>query len=96
MKYLRKRAIVRPILGFFDRGWSFHQAVVIPALAEASTFHQRYNLVQSGGTSWETGAERRIRKRAGNRTPINSSKRQKTRWRGSRKESPEIFFTAAI
>ena len=56
-----------------------------------------------GGTSWETGAARRIRKRAGNRTPINSSKRQKTKWSGSRRESPDrnhgemsgILFTAA-
>ena len=52
MKYLRKRAIVRPILGFFDRGWSFHQAVVIPALAEAehlpSTIHSLCNTVPKG------------------------------------------------
>jgi hypothetical protein len=34
MKYLNKRAAVRPILGQFDRGCNFHQAVVIPALAE--------------------------------------------------------------
>lgn len=34
MKYLNKRASVRPILGQFDRGHNFRQAVVIPALAE--------------------------------------------------------------
>jgi hypothetical protein len=35
MKYLDKRAIVRPILGQFDLNRSYHQAVIIPALAEA-------------------------------------------------------------
>lgn len=35
MKYFIKRAEVRPLLGQFDRGRRFHQAVVIPALAEA-------------------------------------------------------------
>ena len=35
MKYLDKRAVVRPILGQFDRNRSYHQAVIIPALAEA-------------------------------------------------------------
>lgn len=34
MKYLEKRAAVRPILGKFDQGRNFRQAVVIPALAE--------------------------------------------------------------
>jgi hypothetical protein len=35
MKYLDKRGAVRPILGRFDRNRNYHQAVVIPALAEA-------------------------------------------------------------
>lgn len=35
MKYLDKRAVIRPILGQFDRSRNFRQAVVIPALAEA-------------------------------------------------------------
>jgi hypothetical protein len=35
MKYLEKRGSVRPILGNFDRSRNYHQAVVIPALAEA-------------------------------------------------------------
>ncbi len=35
MKYLKKRAIVRPITGQFDRSRNYRQAVVIPALAEA-------------------------------------------------------------
>jgi hypothetical protein len=35
MKYLEKRGAVRPILGNFDRNRNYHQAVVIPALAEA-------------------------------------------------------------
>lgn len=35
MKYLNKRGVVRPILGRFDRNRNYHQAVVIPALAEA-------------------------------------------------------------
>jgi len=34
MKYLEKRAAVRPILGQCDRGCNVRQAVVIPALAE--------------------------------------------------------------
>jgi len=34
MKYLNKRAALRPILGQFDRGRNFRQVVVIPALAE--------------------------------------------------------------
>jgi len=35
MKYLDKRGVVSPLLGQFDRGHKFCQAVVIPALAEA-------------------------------------------------------------
>ncbi len=35
MKYLKKRAIVRPITGQFDRSRNYRRAVVIPALAEA-------------------------------------------------------------
>ncbi len=35
MKYIDKRAVVRPILGQFDRSRSYRQAVIIPALAEA-------------------------------------------------------------
>jgi hypothetical protein len=35
MKYLQKRGAVRPLLGQFDRNLNYHQAVVIPALAEA-------------------------------------------------------------
>jgi hypothetical protein len=35
MKYLDKRGVVRPILGQLDRNRNYHQAVVIPALAEA-------------------------------------------------------------
>jgi hypothetical protein len=35
MKYLDKRGAVRQILGRFDRNHNYHQAVVIPALAEA-------------------------------------------------------------
>jgi hypothetical protein len=35
MKYLDKRAVVRPILGQFDRNRIYRQAVIIPALAEA-------------------------------------------------------------
>jgi hypothetical protein len=34
VKYIDKRAAVRPIKGYFDRGWTYQQAVVIPALAE--------------------------------------------------------------
>ncbi len=34
MKYLKKRAIVRPIKGDFDRNRNYRRAVVIPALAE--------------------------------------------------------------
>jgi len=36
MKYLNKRAVARPILGQFDRKRNYHQAVIIPALAEAN------------------------------------------------------------
>jgi len=52
MKYFNKRAVVRPILGQFDRNRSYHQAVVIPALAEASylplTIQSLYNNVPKG------------------------------------------------
>jgi hypothetical protein len=34
MKYLNKRAVIRPIKGYFDRDQSYRRAVVIPALAE--------------------------------------------------------------
>lgn len=43
MKYLAKRAVIRPILGYFDHTRRYTRAVVIPALAEAeylpSTLH---------------------------------------------------------
>ncbi|HYA13520.1 MAG TPA: hypothetical protein VEF33_04190, partial [Syntrophales bacterium] len=52
MKYINKRAVVRPILGQFDRNRSYHQAVVIPALAEADylplTIQSLHNNVPKG------------------------------------------------
>jgi len=47
MKYLEKRGAVRPILGCFDHNRDYHQAVVIPAVAEAEhlplTIQSLYN-----------------------------------------------------
>ena len=52
MKYLDKRAVVKPILGQFDRNRSYRQAVIIPALAEADhlplTIQSLYNNVPKG------------------------------------------------